>query len=321
MSSIATNPSAARTCGPSRTRLQKRHSSGSEDPLLDHRAAANADEAPDLRLRIHEPRRIVVAIAASRTVDEDDVLAAEFPAPAREARLVGERTQACTPLPLHLHRNRVLGGRDRPGPRRVGEDVDLRDPRASNDVERPLERGLAFGREADDDVRSQVEVAEARKATEVRLGGVAATHRAQDAVVARLQRHVEVACRDGCFTERRDEVVIDVVDLDRRQPEALHARNRARFADQPRKVEARTPIAKAAEVDAGEDDLPMALPCALPDLLQDSCRAPAPRRAADERDHAEVAAEAAPVLDLDECTDAVEARVRLNAPDRADVSG
>ena len=49
--------------------------------------------------------------------------------------------------------------------------------------------------------------------------------------------------------------------------------------------------------------------------------AAAPRGAAHERDHAEVAREAAAVLHLDERAHAVEPSVRLDAADRADVAG
>jgi len=47
----------------------------------------------------------------------------------------------------------------------------------------------------------------------------------------------------------------------------------------------------------------------------------APRRAANERDHAEVARERAAVLNLDEGADPVETRVGLDAADCADVPG
>ena len=60
---------------------------------------------------------------------------------------------------------------------------------------------------------------------------------------------------------------------------------------------------------------------AAPDLGQHRVGAAAPRLAANERDHAERAGERAAVLDLDECTDAIETMLGANAADRTDVPG
>ena len=65
----------------------------------------------------------------------------------------------------------------------------------------------------------------------------------------------------------------------------------------------------------------MALADAARDLPQHRVGATAPRSAAHERDHAEVARERAAVLHLDECAHAVEARVSLYTADRAHVAG
>src|SRR5687768_5373670 len=74
MSRIATNPSPLLTWSPSRASRQKRQSSlGSEDPLLRDGLGADPNELSDRCLRAHEPRRVVVAVAAARTVDEHDV--------------------------------------------------------------------------------------------------------------------------------------------------------------------------------------------------------------------------------------------------------
>ncbi len=59
----------------------------------------------------------------------------------------------------------------------------------------------------------------------------------------------------------------------------------------------------------------------LPHLTQDGVCAAAARGAANERDDAEPARERAAVLDPDERPDPVEARVRLDAAERADVAG
>src|SRR6185312_7037940 len=73
MSLIATNPFAAWTWSPSRTSLQKRQSSRcvGKDPLLADRACPHAHELADGR--VDEERRVVVAVAAPRPVDEHDV--------------------------------------------------------------------------------------------------------------------------------------------------------------------------------------------------------------------------------------------------------
>ena len=120
--------------------------------------------------------------------------------------------------------------------------------------------------------------------------------------------------------ERRHELGVDVVDLDRRESEPLHALDRTRFPDQPREAVPGGAVAEAAQVDTGEDELAVALGDAPPDLGEDGLGAAAARCAAHERNHAEVAAERAAVLDLDEGAHAVEARVGADATDRADVS-
>src|SRR6266508_866669 len=83
MSRTATRPSVFATWSPSRTSLQKRQSSGSEDRLLRHGRAAHPHELADRC--VDEPRRVVVAVATPRPVDEHDVLRADLPPPAREA--------------------------------------------------------------------------------------------------------------------------------------------------------------------------------------------------------------------------------------------
>jgi hypothetical protein len=130
---------------------------------------------------------------------------------------------------------------------------------------------------------------------------------------------VQVRPDDGGLPQSGDEVVVDVVDLDRRQPQALDALDRAGGADQLRQPH--RAVAEEAEVDSCEDDLAVALADPPSDLGQHGVGAAAPRRAAHERDHAERAGERAAVLDLHERAHAVEPRGRLDAADRADVAG
>src|SRR6187397_2588279 len=91
MSSIATNPSAALTCSPSRTSVQKRQSGcEANDSLLRDVVGARPDE---LALRgFDEPRRVVVAVAPAWPVDEDGLLATELPGPAPSAGFGRENT-------------------------------------------------------------------------------------------------------------------------------------------------------------------------------------------------------------------------------------
>src|SRR6478736_3078011 len=114
--------------------------------------------------------------------------------------------------------------------------------------------------------------------------------------------------RDGRrLEERGDEVVVDVVDLDRGEPQALDAGCRTGLPDEPGERVARGPVAEAAEVDAGEHDLAMPLGDPASYLAEHRARATAPRGSADEGDHAERARERASVLDLHEGPHTIEA--------------
>ena len=139
MSRIAAKPSAFATWSPSRASLQKRQSSGSEDPLLHDRCAADRHELA--HRRVDEPGRVVGAVAAARPVDENDVLPADLRRPAGAAG------------PSESARNRALrsfftsGGTGssargaRARARRVREHVHLRQPRGAHGLERALEGG------------------------------------------------------------------------------------------------------------------------------------------------------------------------------------
>ena len=209
--------------------------------------------------RLDEPGRVVGAVAAAGPVDEDDVVAADLLGPAGAARLVGERAQPGAPLLLHVRRHRVLGGRLRARPRRVREDVHLGQPRRPHRLERALEREVVLGGKADDHVGGEVEVRQRLELPQVGLDRVAARHRLQHAVVARLERHVQVRPDDRRLAQRGDELVVDVVDLDRGEPQPLDAVDRTGGADQPRERKPGRAVAEAAEVDAGEDDLAVTL--------------------------------------------------------------
>src|SRR6266511_441583 len=98
MSRMATKPSPLRTCSPSRTRWQKRQSDDTDDSLLGDGGRAGTHELP--YRAVNEPRRVVVAVAAPRTVEEDDVLRPQLGPPPLGARHAGEGAQARAALPL-----------------------------------------------------------------------------------------------------------------------------------------------------------------------------------------------------------------------------
>ena len=200
--------------------------------------------------------------------------------------------------------------------------MHARDARALDGAQRLLERGVVLRGEPDDHVTRQVELVRERcEPAQICVDGVAAPHRAQDTVVARLERHVQMPADGRGLAQRRRERVVDVVDLDRAQAQAHETRRAAGGAHEPGQVEAGRAIAEAAEVDPRQHDLTVPLRDAAPDLAEDGVGAAAARTAAHERDDAEVARERTAVLDLDERAHAIEASVRLDAADRADVAG
>jgi len=104
--------------------LQKRQSSGSEDPLLRNGRAANPDELADL-IGFDEPRRVVVPVAAAGPINEDDVICADLLTPACKTRCLRRSAQPGAPVLLDGRRDGVISGGDRSGSRRVREDVDF----------------------------------------------------------------------------------------------------------------------------------------------------------------------------------------------------
>ena len=98
---------------------------------------------------------------------------------------------------------------------------------------------------------------------------------------------MEVTADGRRLAERGDQRVVDVVDLDRREPQPLEKTNDdTGLAYKPRQVVAGVAVAVAAEIDAGEHDLAVALRDAAPDLDARTAGVggTAPRRAAHERD-------------------------------------
>src|SRR5262249_5082684 len=275
MSRIATRPSVAATWSPSRYSVQKRHSgSGGTDALLGDGGAPDADVRADRR--VDEPRRVVVAVAAAGAVDEHDVVTAELRTPALEAGFVRGGAPACAAVLLLRLRDRIAALRLRARPRRIREDMDLRQSSGAHGAQRVRERALVLVGEADDDITREVElVGERREAAEVRRRRIPAAHCTEHVVIARLQRHVQVARDCRRLAQRVDQVVVDMVDLDRGQAQAHETRSLAHLAHEARQVEALLAVAIAAEIDTGEHDLAVPLRDAALDLSEHVCGVPA----------------------------------------------
>jgi hypothetical protein len=83
--------------------------------------------------------------------------------------------------------------------------VEAREPGAPDNVERARERLVVLAGKADDDVGREVELGERLEPRDVLGRRVATLHRAQDAVVARLERDMEMPRRRRRLAQRRDE--------------------------------------------------------------------------------------------------------------------
>ena len=297
----------------------RRRRQGSPPPQARRRGRAGARRPG----RVDEPRRVVVAVAAPRAVDEHAVRRPEPCDPQRREQLVREGAQPRAPLLLHGRRDRVGRGGRRSRPRRVREDVHLRDPGAPDDVERARE-GLARLSPGKPTMTSVVRLKSSRRLElrDVLRGRVAPPHRREHVVVARLERDVEVPRRpsasraaprssssDRWFTsieESRSRSTPGTAPASRTSRASVYPASRSR--KQPRLTPVRT-ISR----------WPWATRRAI--SLEHRVRAPAPRPTAHERDDAERARERAAVLDLHERARALEPRVGLHAADRADVAG
>ena len=217
-------------------------------------------------------------------------------------------------------RHGVVGRRRGARSRRVRKHMHLGHPGLRENLPRALERALVLAREADDHVARQVEVRRAARAG----GGTSRRCSAGPWRAARRRLRTEAARAGGerrsASRERANELVVHVVHLDRGEPEAPQPRRGSRLANEPGQRIAALAVAVAAEVDPGQDNLPVPLVDPPPHLSQHRLGAAAPGRPTDERDDTEVAREAASVLDAHECANAVETSVGLHAADRPDVA-
>ena len=194
--------------------------------------------------------------------------------------------------------------------------MDAGEADRADEVEGSPPGGVVLGREADDDVAVDRDArdrgSDAIDDRRVLGRDVAAAHPAEHAVVARLERQVDVGHRARRAVDPGPEqLVVDVLGLDRREAQPL---DRGLVEDPPdeagqRQRGARVGAAEAAlgpaavvrpDVDPGQDDLAMTRAERAPDVLQHGLRGEAPLRAAGGRDDAVGAEERAAVLDLHE---------------------
>ena len=198
----------------------------------------------------------------------------------------------------------------------VAEDVDAGEADRSDEVERAAPRVVVLGREADDHVAvdrdARDRVADAADGRGVVGREVAAAHPPKDAVVAGLERQVEMRHRPRrAVGPDAEQLVVDVLRLDRREAEPLDRRLVEDPSNEAGQRQGRAGVgaAEAAlrpaavvrpDVDPGQDDLAMARAQRASDVEQHGLRGEAPLRAARRRDDAVGAEERAAVLDLHE---------------------
>ena len=198
-------------------------------PSSDTDAPRTRTSSPTGVARVDQPRRIVVAVARGRG--------------GRRARRRRGRPSSCQRArhaSCDAARRRAprsffsAGGTGSssavtvPGRGEYGKTCTFVSPAARIVSSVVANAPLVLGGEADDHVARQVELLlQRRQPPQVRGDRVAPAHRTQHAVVARLQRDVQMAAHRRRLAQRRDQRVVDVVDLDRREAQALEPGRRA----------------------------------------------------------------------------------------------
>ena len=196
----------------------------------------------------------------------------------------------------------------RPGALAVGEDVEVGERVVAHEPDRLLEVGVRLAREARNDVGAEPEPRDPRERAldgpTVLRGGVAAAHRAQDAVGAALQRVVQHRAEPRLrLAHQRDDLLLGRARLDGTHPDPREAGERGDGADEGGERPAALP--PAGDVHAGEDDLAVSAGDERGAFGEDLVEGPRARLAARVGDDAVGAAERAAVLDLDECAHSV----------------
>ena len=206
---------AFRTCSPSR-RWQKRQSTTRRSSSVTPEARARTKLADGHHL-VEQPRRVVVAVPAR--ADRRARRPRRRPSTATGAHASCESARswadgASSPLAERCPRRRS------PCPAAASTERHAPSSRRPGQTRRVCsERTLVLGGKPT--ITSVVRLKSAAAPVgAVRRGGVAAAHRAQHAVVARLERDVQVGRNRRRLPQRAHRLFVDVVHLDRREPQS-----------------------------------------------------------------------------------------------------
>ena len=199
MSRMATKPSAACTWSPSG------HEAAEEAVILRQRRAPPPPETPTAPRASHRPppsRRGATACSRRRSRDpgrstRTTSLRADPTAPTGAARIVGCCAEPRAAFLLDLAGAPGSSPAVRvPGRGEYGKTCTLVMPRSATTSIVRAKADVVLGREADDHVGREIEVAERLDARTVLRDRVTPSHRAQHSVVTRLERNVQMARDD-----------------------------------------------------------------------------------------------------------------------------
>ena len=168
-----------------------------------------------------------------------------------------------------------------------------------------LERGVVLAGEPRDEIgpdrRVRQQLADHREALGCERGVVAPAHAAEDPVVRRLQRHVEVRADRRRRRHRAHQWLRHLVRIDGRQANATEPPLLDERVQQPDQIDARVEVVPPpAEVHAGEHDLVEATRRERIQLGEDGPGRQAAARPAGQGNDAEGAEQVAPLLHLQE---------------------
>src|SRR5262245_10082625 len=173
-----------------------------------------------------------------------------------------------------------------------------------NEVESEGVVFFAFAWEPGDDVGADARVrqmfANQLDAARVMFASIPAVHGGENCVRATLQWHVKVLCQPRCGREKQNEVAGNVQRLNRTEAQALDRRFVENLPEQVDEVAARRKItAPGCKVDAAQNDLLVTGIRQLARFLHHGFWGQAAALPAHEGNHAEGAAVAAAVLNLE----------------------
>ena len=193
-----------------------------------------------------QPGRLADQLAGLAARPLEQHLGAAADARLVEGELLGveQGLEALEALVHHFGGNLILHlGRRRSGPGRIFERESLGIVHRRDDPQRRLELGLGLAGEADDEVAGDGDVgargADPVEDAQIGIGVVAAVHRLQHAVAARLHRQMQIGHQLFDLGMGADQALGHVVGMAGRVADAGEARQRVERADQG--VEARAP--------------------------------------------------------------------------------